>query len=117
MLTFAAVQYNDPDGLVWGAVYTVPALLCATVALRPRLMTNRLFGGLLGVSVASALAGAVYFWPRIPGFWRREIWWTSETVRESMGLMIVVLVLGVAAVTALWERHNDRRVRGHGHRR
>ncbi len=50
------------------------------------------------LTTVAAMAGTVYFWPRMPGFWRHEIWWEEETAREGMGMMIVVMFLLTAWV-------------------
>ena len=93
MLLFMAVQYNDPDGLMWMLIYAVPALWSAVAAFW-RLWFDRLACRiLLLMSIAASFAGVVYFWPLVPQFWTRAVWYEVETAREGMGLMIVAVVL------------------------
>ena len=98
MVLFAAVQYNDPDALYWGAIYGVAALSCGLAALRPARIPD---AGrvLLGVLLAAAAAGVVWYWPKTPEFWRKDVWWTTETAREGMGMMIAFVALLVAWLT------------------
>ena len=95
MWLFAAVQYNDPDGLLWMGIYSIPSLWCALAAFYPRLLERTLCQWALLLSILAALAGVVRFWPFTPRFWAREVWYNVETAREGMGLMIVACVLAV----------------------
>jgi len=52
----------------------------------------------------AAVAAVVWTWPASEGFWRRDIWWESEAVRESMGLMIVVAAMVVVAISVWGHR-------------
>jgi len=45
----------------------------------------------------------VYYWPTMPGFWRKEVWRVEETAREGMGVMIGQLVL-LAVLAATWRK-------------
>jgi hypothetical protein len=60
----------------------------------------------------AAVAGCYYYWPQAPEFWRREVWWETETAREGMGVMIATVVLAVAFLTAI-----RARARQHGRAR
>lgn len=100
LLLFAAVQRNDPDGAFWAAAYGLPALWCALAAARPDAMRRPTVRALLALSVGAALFGATRFWPDVPGWWRREVWWEAEAAREGMGLMIVVLALLAPGIVA-----------------
>lgn len=94
---FAIVQYNDPDAMVWIAIYGVPALWAGLAAWRPgRLSRSPAALGALGVCLALALAGTIYLWPAEP-----STWWDMEEVREGMGLMMVTTALLIVALT-LW---------------
>lgn len=93
MLLFGAVQYNDPDGLLWMFIYTVPAVWCGLGLLQSKLFTRRYVKVGYWVTVAMTLIGVVYFWPITPRFWTKEVWYNVETAREGMGLMIVFCVL------------------------
>ena len=93
MVAFAAVQYNDPDGPLWAAIYLVPAVWALLAAFKPLLVRAPAGRALLWVSAAAGLAGVVYYWPTMPGFWHQEVWWVEETAREGMGMMIAFAVL------------------------
>lgn len=99
MLLFAAVQYNDPDGLLWIPVYLVPAAWTGFAAYRPGALRGRWPSRGLAACVVLALVGVVHFWPRDAGWWRQDVWWESEPAREGMGFMIVAATLLVVALT------------------
>jgi len=95
MLLFMGVQYNDPDGLLWMAIYGVPALWCALAVVAKSMLAKAFVKGVLLVCVLSSLIGVIVFWPEIPQFWTRDVWYNVEAARESMGLMIIAVVLGI----------------------
>jgi hypothetical protein len=104
MLAFAAVQYNDPDWLLWAVYYGVPAFWALVAAFRHRLLQRMQWLGALWACVAG-WAGLVYwYWPQVPYFWRKDVWWQEETAREGMGLMIAFVALGLALFTAYRKR-------------
>jgi hypothetical protein len=35
----------------------------------------------------------IFYWPTMPGFWRKEVFMAEETAREGMGVMIALMVL------------------------
>jgi hypothetical protein len=43
----------------------------------------------------------VFYWPAVPGFWRKDVWWVEETAREGMGVMIGFAVLVVVLAAAM----------------
>ncbi len=93
MLIFGAVQYNDPDGFLWMGIYTIPALWCAVgLFFQPR-FTLLPVQIAYWASVMSSVVGVIYFWPMMPNFWTKDVWYNVETAREGMGLMIVLAVL------------------------
>lgn len=100
MLSFIAVQYNDPDGLFWMVAYLIPAVWAAIAAFRARWLNRPPVRTLLLACIVAALLGVVHFWPDSPRWWTREIWHAVESAREGMGLMIVVIVLAVVWQTA-----------------
>ena len=108
MILFAAVQYNDPDTMFWIVIYLIPALWTGLAAFRPKLFRTTLPMTLLGACVVVALIGSIYFWPGEPGFWRKDVWWESETAREGMGMMIATVALIVASVTVWLARATGR---------
>ena len=100
MILFVAVQYNDPDFAFWMVIYGVSAFWSGTAALRPAVLQRRFYASSLVLTTAAAVAGTAYFWPRMPGWWRKDVWWEEEVAREGMGMMIVTVVLLVVVLTA-----------------
>jgi hypothetical protein len=93
MVLFMAVQYNDPDGLMWMLIYAVPALWSGVAVFWHLWFDKFACRVLLMLSVVASFAGVVYFWPLSPKFWTKAVWLEVETAREGMGLMIVAFVL------------------------
>lgn len=104
MVLFAAVQYNDPDALFWGVIYGAAAVWCGLAAFRPDVFEKTLARGLLTASVALSVFGVIWFWPKTEGFWHMDVWWETETAREGMGMMIVLLAIAVAWLTVRTKR-------------
>ena len=100
LILFAVVQYNDPDGLYWGAIYGGAAIWCGLAALKPAIFRMLPVYLLYGACVAAALVGVFWYWPTTPNWWLRDVWWETETAREGMGMMIVVLFLLFAGLVA-----------------
>ncbi|SFF18103.1 Transmembrane family 220, helix [Sulfitobacter brevis] len=93
MILFAAVQYNDPDGIYWAIIYAVPAVFCGLRAFRPELVKSVWGFRLLSAALILAAFGVAWFWPQTPGFWHQEVWWVTEEAREGMGMMIAFIAL------------------------
>jgi hypothetical protein len=108
MILFAGVQYNDPDGMFWVVIYLIPAIWAGLVAFRPAFVRATPPFALLGACVIASLAGVVYYWPKTPEFWRRDVWWETETAREGMGMMIAAAVLLVAFLS-VWRARSKHR--------
>lgn len=104
MVAFAAVQYNDPDALLWMVIYLAPAAWAFAAAFRVSDVRSPRGTMLLYVTLAAALVLTIYYWPQAPGFWRKEVWWDDEEAREGMGVMIGLGVLLVVAATGLTGR-------------
>jgi len=104
MLAFAAVQYNDPDALLWIAIYLIPAAWAFAAAFRLPQVRSTAGTALLALSVLAGIGTTIYYWPTMPGFWRKDVWWVEETAREGMGVMIALAVLLAVAATALTAR-------------
>lgn len=81
-------------------IYAVPMLWAAFAAFRPQSLSYRLPSILLPLCLLLSAAAMVYYWPKTPGWWKSEVWWEVETAREGMGMMIVLIVLLVAWLTA-----------------
>ena len=101
MVAFAAVQYNDPDALLWIVIYLVPAAWALAAAFRPAYVRSLSGERLLWATVAAGVGTMVFYWPAVPGFWRKDVWWVEETAREGMGVMVgfAVLLVVLATVT------------------
>jgi hypothetical protein len=93
MLLFIAVQYNDPDGHMWMAIYLVPTAWALIAAIAPRLLSGGVWRLLLILTILGSVALTLYYWPKTPGWWQQVVWWEVETAREGMGMMIVTAVL------------------------
>lgn len=100
MIAFVAVQYNDPDGPIWAVIYMIPAAWAFVAAFRLPLVRSRAGKSLLWASAVAGLVGVIYYWPTMPEFWRKDVWWAEETAREGMGMMIVLVVLVVVLFSA-----------------
>lgn len=101
MVAFAAVQYNDPDALLWIVIYLVPAAWAFAAAFRPLGVRTLAGERLLWATTAIGVGAMVFYWPTMPQFWRRDVWWVEETAREGMGVMIGVAVLLVVLAWSL----------------
>lgn len=106
MLLFIAVQYNDPDGPMWMVMYLVPAVCAALVAWRPGFFQKPLTATGLLICVLAGLGCMIYYWPEVPGWWLKSVWWEEESAREGMGVMVGFAVL---ALTWLFSRQGLRR--------
>ena len=99
LILFAGVQYNDPDAVMWILIYAIPAAWAGVAGFRPALLTGMAPTIGLGACLVAAAAGTIYMWPQEADWWRQDVWWEVEEVREGMGLMIVTTVLCVVALT------------------
>ena len=105
MLAFVGVQYNDPDGPLWMLYYAVPACWAAVIVWRPAWPTQTaLRVRALWASIVLWAGLMIFYWPTMPGFWRKDVWMQEETAREGMGLMIAFAVIVAAATAAYWSR-------------
>ena len=98
-ILFAGVQYNDPDFAIWIFIYAIPAAWAGVAAFRPGWLRQKLPTAGLGASLLVSIAGTITMWPSEAGWWRKDLWWENELVREGMGLMIVTVGLAVVALT------------------
>jgi 4-amino-4-deoxy-L-arabinose transferase-like glycosyltransferase len=101
MVGFAAVQYNDPDALLWIIIYLIPAAWAFAAAFRLPQVRSPAGERLLWATLVVGAATTVTYWPTMPEFWRKDVWWVEETAREGMGVMIGLAVLLFALATAL----------------
>tara|TARA_R110002073_G_scaffold127013_1_gene272183 strand:- start:876 stop:1232 length:357 start_codon:yes stop_codon:yes gene_type:complete len=93
LIVFAAVQYNDPDGIYWAVIYAVPALFCGLRAVKPDTLGSVWGFWMLTGALLLSVVGTIWFWPQTPGFWRQDVWWVTEEAREGMGMMIAFVAL------------------------
>ena len=100
LVLFVAVQLNDPDGALWMVIYGVGAIWCGIAAFRAGLFSATPVFGLFALTCVAALAGLAYYWPTTPGWWKQDVWWETETAREGMGMMILVVSLTFAGLVA-----------------
>jgi hypothetical protein len=101
MVAFAGVQYNDPDGLMWAFIYLVPAAWAFAAAFRPVQLRSLAAERLLWTTLALGMGTLVFYWPTVPYFWRKDVWWVEETAREGMGVMVGFAVLVVVLATVM----------------
>jgi hypothetical protein len=107
-LLCVVVQYNDPDGMVWMAIYGAAGVLSALAALRPGRPDWRVAAAVGGIAAAWGLAlfagvGGRVSWPEIFGDYEMKTA-AIEEARESIGLAIVALWCGLLA----WMRRPRR---------
>ena len=102
----ALAQINDPDPWVWVGIYLVGALLSGYVALGRYPMIP------LGIVTVLCFAGSLYYFPPSVSEWIAQEWeqqdLTMKTVsmeeaRESLGLLLIAIVLGIAWFTG-WRK-------------
>jgi hypothetical protein len=101
MVAFAGVQYNDPDGLLWAFIYLVPAAWAFAAAFRPVHLQSLAAERLLWTTIGLGMGTLVFYWPTVPYFWRKDVWWVEETAREGMGVMVGFAVLVVVLATVM----------------
>lgn len=94
-LAFAALQYNDADGLYWAALYSAVAALTA-LATQQRLA----FWAAAPATAACAVL-FVQHWPP-PG----TSWWLTEAGNEALGLLLAAAWCALLA----WRARRGRRV-------
>ncbi len=104
LILFTAVQYNDPDFLLWTLIYGIGAVFTGLAAYRPGLFASRRLAQVFALFLAASFGGVYYYWPTTPDWWVKDVWWETETAREGMGMMIVTVALLIAGLTVLRAR-------------
>jgi hypothetical protein len=99
LILFTAVQYNDPDFLLWGFIYGIGVVFTGLAAFRPGLFTSSRVTAVFALCLVASLGGLLYYWPTIPNWWMQDVWWQTETAREGMGMMILVAAMLFAGLT------------------
>jgi hypothetical protein len=93
-ISFAAMQYNDPDATIWIIIYLVAAAITILAAF------GRVPVLLLAIATVACLLGAFYMWPEkyegleVGGGDIKNI----EEAREALGLLLIGLVLFLYAI-------------------
>ena len=93
MLIFMGLQYNDPDGMSWMLIYTIPVVWTSIAAFKRSWLVHKSVQWCLLICIFLSGVGVIYYWPKSQGWWRQEVWWEVETAREGMGMMIIAVVL------------------------
>ena len=101
LILFTAVQYNDPDFLLWAFIYGVGAVFTGLAAYRPGLFASPRVALVFALCLAASIGGVTYYWPATPDWWMQDVWWETETAREGMGMMIVTTALLITGLTVL----------------
>ena len=108
-LLFAFWQWNDPDPEIWVSIYVFAAVMSALAAF------GRYSVLLLVTAAVAALLGALYYFPSSVGDWISQEWQQAdlsmktmdmEEARESFGLLIVSVILGIEAWVG-WRRNRS----------
>ncbi len=104
----AYVQLNDVDPWVWVSIYLIAAILSGLAA------THRFPIVPLAIVTSLCLIGAIYFFPPSVSDWIAQEWeqkdltmktMDMEEARESLGLMLIAIVLGIATFVG-WQKKN-----------
>ncbi|MEE8454867.1 MAG: transmembrane 220 family protein [Limibaculum sp.] len=101
LILFTAVQYNDPDFLLWGLFYGIGAVFTGMAAYRPGLFVSSRLAAVFALCLVASIGGVYYYWPTTPSWWMQDVWWQTETAREGMGMMIVTTALLITGFTVL----------------
>ena len=104
LILFTAVQYNDPDYLLWVLIYGTGAVFTGLAAYRPGLFASPRVATVFALCLAASIGGVFYYWPTTPNWWMKDVWWETETAREGMGMMIVTAALLITGLTVLRAR-------------
>jgi hypothetical protein len=101
LILFTAVQYNDPDVLLWVLIYGIGAGFTGLAAYRPGLFASPRVALVFALCLVASIGGVFYYWPTTPDWWMQDVWWQTETAREGMGMMIVTTAMLIAGLTVL----------------
>jgi len=100
-LLCVVVQYNDPDPIVWMAIYGAAGILSALAALRPGRPDWRVAAAVASIAAIWALTlligvGGQVSWAEIAGDYQMKTP-AIEQAREAIGLGLVALWTGLLA--------------------
>lgn len=103
-ILFAAVQYNDPDPLLWIPIYLFPAYLCFKEAQSAILHSYLYILGFIGFGAYAVYKlfdeNGIIDWIRyhnassIAATMKAEQPWIEES-REFFGLLIILIVMAI----------------------
>lgn len=111
-LLFAFWQWNDPDPVIWMAIYGYAAIMTVLASIGRYPIPFLTIGFFLG------LAGFLYMYPGALNEWIAQEWQQQdlsmktphmEEAREAFGLLIVSLILGMAAFFGWWRKNQARK--------
>lgn len=111
-LLFAYWQFNDPDPEIWASIYGFAAVVCTLAAFR------RFYIPLLVTAAIAAFLGGLYLFPASVRDWIFQEWQQAdlimknpdmEVARESFGLFIVSVIIGLAAYKGSVQRRSQGR--------
>lgn len=92
LLFFAFLQLNDPDAMVWFAIYMLAAILPGIAAAKPELLASSKPLRWLGLlAIAACVVGFVFNAGTINAEWIHV-----ETAREAFGYVICAAAIGLA---------------------
>jgi hypothetical protein len=104
MLGFAAAQATRPDWWFWVGCFVVPAFWAFIAGFRHRAFRSVQWLGWLWGCMALWIVLVWRHWPQTPGFWRQQVWLHDINARSGLALMVALVVLAVALVTAYRKR-------------
>lgn len=100
-LSFAALQYNDPDPLIWIAIYMAMVLVCGLALWQKHYNALSLVLGLVYIGYAALLSPSVLVWWQsddrsqlFDELAKMQFLYIEET-RECLGLLICLAVLAI----------------------
>lgn len=91
----AAVQYNDPDPILWMILYLWPAALCLVYAVFAEIESRARSRALYIAALVTAVIYTTLALLLFPG-WLPE-WFASEELREAGGLLIAAAACALLA--------------------
>ena len=109
-ILFAYFQYNDPDPLLWIIAYTYVAVCILLYQFTDRSMIPISIGALISLGAFFSYTPHIFHWikdgmPSITGSMKAESPYV-EMVRESLGILLILLVLGFYWISLIRTRNS-----------